>query len=194
MFWRYYMKQAADSYDSLKAYAWSDNAVLEGTSADELLTASGEGLTVKAGDGADTITAYGRNEMIDGGDGDDSIVNCGSDVTISGGAGDDTINHAAHYIYALGDGNDLITNYSSDDTIHLLSVENTNSLIAGSDAILKIGDGLITLKNAAAFALNVVDGNNTPITLSQPTVESAINFGEVSYLFDESTGALRRRK
>ena len=94
-----------------------------------------------------------------GGDGNDQIKNIGANVTVRGGAGDDTIDHAAHYIYAEGDGNDVITDYCEGDTIHLINGALDSSLLSNynSDVILKIGDGSITLKNAADKSITVVD-------------------------------------
>ena len=61
MFWRYLAKQASDACDSSKTYAFSENALLKGTSKADLLTAWGAGLTINGGKGNDTINALGSN-------------------------------------------------------------------------------------------------------------------------------------
>ena len=73
LFWRYFMKQASDNYDSLKTYAWDDNANIVGTANAELLTGNGENQTISGGDGNDTLTAYSKNSKIYGDNGNDYI-------------------------------------------------------------------------------------------------------------------------
>ena len=185
MFWRYLAKHASDAFDSLKSYAWSEDATLEGTSDGELLTASGRGLTVDAGAGNDTITAYGDDEMIDGGAGADRIFNLGSnstllggagadsifngaaDVTIDGGTGDDYIDAysdgADLIIYSTGGGNDLIANFYGDDTLKIAAGGVVSQGAVGSDYIVTVaGEGVITLKGAASrvTSANIVVESN----------------------------------
>ncbi len=135
MFWRYLAKQASDSYDSLKGYAWSENATLDGTSDGELLTASGKGLTVNAGAGNDTITAYGQDEVILSGKGDDSILlsSIASGMRVEAGAGNDRIfNYSSGATVEGNDGNDLISNYVSSTQALLLGGAGADSIFNGA--------------------------------------------------------------
>lgn len=120
MFWRYLMKQAADSYDSLGSYAWKNKSVINGTSKAELMTSSGNYITISGGAGKDTLTAYGKKSKIYGGGGDDNILTGSSakNLTISGGEGVDTLTNkgTAIKIYG-GTNNDKIYNYGDKSTL-----------------------------------------------------------------------------
>ncbi|MBD3878357.1 MAG: hypothetical protein SR1Q5_01545 [Quinella sp. 1Q5] len=120
MFWRYLMKQASDSYDSSKGYAWKDSSSIVGTDDAELLTGSGKGVTISAGTGNDTITAYGENMNVFGEDGDDYILisSVASGAKVDSGAGNDTItNYGSKTSISSGAGNDSIYNRGSNVTI-----------------------------------------------------------------------------
>lgn len=114
MFCKYLMKQASNSYDSSKSYAWKDGSAIVGTSAAELLTGNGKNQTLKAGAGNDTITAYGEKMKVFGEGGDDYILTgfVAKNLTISAGAGDDSINNSGGQKISIagGDGNDTVFN------------------------------------------------------------------------------------
>ena len=140
MFWRYFMKQAADNYDSKKTYAWSDGANIKGTSGAEFLTASGNKATITAGAGNDTVTSYGEKAKVQGGDGNDTIAVVGDYSTIEGGTGNDSIrNSGSNVTINTGAGDDTVNNTGSKVTIDggagtdniYNSAEGTNSSING---------------------------------------------------------------
>ena len=138
LFWRYLMKQAADSYDSFSSYAWKNNSNITGTAAAELLTSSGENQTISGGNGADTLTIYGKNSQlfgdegndyiligkiaenltVQGGTGNDSVENFGAKVTIDGGAGNDSIYSQINNISINGG--------EGDDTLQVQKISNYN--------------------------------------------------------------------
>ena len=132
-------------------------------------------VTVNAGDGNDTIFSRAAESTIYGGAGNDSIRNVTSNVFISGGDGNDiildegfisginnknTINggkgndiitlSSSGYNnviqYANGDGNDIIYNISATDTLQITGASYTTS---GSDLIIGIGSGSITVSGGA---------------------------------------------
>ena len=117
MFWRYLMKQASDSYDSLKSYAWKDGSLIVGTDVAELLTGNGKNQTISADAGNDTITAYGEEMEIFGDDGDDYILTSknAKNLTIDGGAGNDSLKNDSENVSINGGaGDDSIINLNDE--------------------------------------------------------------------------------
>ena len=132
----------------------------------------GSSITIDGGDGNDSIYDAGSYVTIDGGAGDDSIDSNGSYGLIDGGAGNDliglygnyhiTVNAgtdddtvyinrsyysslSCFYQYAYGDGNDIVHNFSAKDTIQISGSYATQT--SGSDIIVSVGSGSITLKD-----------------------------------------------
>ena len=115
--------------------------------------------TINAGDGNDTILLdYALDSSINAGAGNDKIsLSGGSYLTINGGKGNDTIygDGTKHtYKYASGDGNDTIFGFNSSDTLKITGAKYTRSTV-GSDVVLKVGKGSITLKDAAGTSINI---------------------------------------
>lgn len=163
-------------------------SIYNGDEGNDFIYSSNNDSTIKGGDGDDTIENTANRVTIDGGDGNDSIISSNERVSINGGSGNDyisskysqaTINADTgddtisldneSYIYdnliqyADGDGNDVVENYHIDDIIQITSGILNGSLISGEDVILKIGNGSITLKQAANKAITIknVDGSMT---------------------------------
>ena len=124
--------------------------------------------TIYGGAGNDTIIdEYNLKNLIYGGAGNDFISILGGQAhgqeTISGGTGNDTIylnNQSIRdfgnvYLYENGDGNDIIYYLSSYDTINLGSTI-YSSVKSGSNVILKVGSGKVTLVGASNKTLNIV--------------------------------------
>ena len=103
--------------------------LLFGSSGGKSLTGSSYADSIVAGSGKDTIKA---------GKGKD---------TITGGSGADV------FIYSTGDGKDTITDYSSNDRISLNASYST--VASGSNVIVNVGTGSITLLNAKNKTLNI---------------------------------------
>ena len=157
MFRRYLMKQASDSYDSSKDYAWKDNSSIVGTSKADFLTANAKKQTISAGAGNDTITAYGEKMKIFGDSGNDSILTGASakNLTVSAGQGNDTILNNASKISILGgDGNDFIGNEKGGNTVTITGGP-------GNDTIRNYGSKVTIDGGAGNDTLNGGDGNDT---------------------------------
>ena len=111
MFYRYLAKQAADSFDSKKNYAWTGKIIINGTSKSEFLTGNGKNSTINGSNGNDTISAYGDKMKIFGDKGNDLILSNGNKIKISGGNGKDIIKNRGDNSSLAGDaGNDFIIN------------------------------------------------------------------------------------
>lgn len=148
MFWRYLMKQASDSYDSLASYAWKDDSSIAGTDADDFLTGSGSNQTLSAGAGNDTITAYGDSAQVQGDDGDDYILTNGNGIAASGGLGNDILKNS-------GD-NSTLTGGADNDL--LVNGGYWTSERGGSNVVLNGGAGNDTLSSHGSKSL--LDGGN----------------------------------
>ncbi|MBQ6005187.1 MAG: hypothetical protein IJL14_02945 [Selenomonadaceae bacterium] len=195
MFYRYLAKQTADAYDKSTAHAWEDNVLISGTSKAELLSGSGDYVTLSAGSGNDTLTAYGDSMEVIGGAGNDFIYSDSAGAIISGGKGNDTMKNYASKVSISGDdGNDYIYNYdASKITIcggkgndHIRNGDGSKILfqyVGGYDTIygfdstctLQIGDGTETYSTTTIGSNVVVTTGNGKITLSGAATLSAAN-------------------
>ena len=156
---------------------FNENTLVSGTSFADSITNFARNVTIQAGVGDDTvyndyykyyvaISGDSGNDVIvndaffasiDGGSGNDSVYSA-SYSTIRGGAGDDTVDgygHSKIYEYTSGDGNDLILNYNSADTVSIIDGSHYSTVRSGSDIIISVGDGSITLDNAANKILHI---------------------------------------
>ena len=126
--------------------------------------------SIDAGDGNDyiyhsynvvsdknTLISDGDESTLYGGAGNDTIYNDGNYNTIIGGKGDDSIvlSGALHnvIVYANGDGNDTIKGLGLNNTLLIDSDYSSVRSSNGSDIIVTVGNGKITL----------VDGEGTKI-------------------------------
>lgn len=193
MFWHYFMKQSANSYDSLSSYAFQDNSKIVGTKSADFLTSNADKVTIKGGAGDDTITSHGENSVLNGGAGNDIIYNgysyydddvkiyynedfSGSNSTVTGGKGNDKISLASYsenivINYSSGDGKDIVFGFDSNDTLQISGSYST--VKSGYDIIVKVGKGSITFKD--------YDGDNIFITS-----KSSANLSEL--IADDSVG------
>ena len=145
----------------------------------------GDKATISGYEGSDKILNYGDKVYIHGGKENDSIRNhFGKYVTICGGEGDDTVICQGEGLelieYEPGDGNDVIYNFfdeegqgtpenSDYECIYITSGDKVdNAYFNGSDFVLKIGDGSITLKDAKGKKFDIQDsadnGGRSPFT------------------------------
>lgn len=145
----------------------------------------GDNVNINGWEGSDEILNHGDKAYIDGGTGNDSIKNhWGRNVTICGGKGDDTIicektnhnNQKELILYEPGDGNDVIYDFFDEEgkgspeldyeCIYIGSGDASDtskvddSYFDGSDFVLKIGDGSITLKDAKGKTFDIQDNYN----------------------------------
>ncbi len=146
---------------SLKGYNFIDGGAGNDFISSEVFI--GDYTTIDGGADNDTIETRGSWASISGGAGNDSILSTGSsmEVTINPGGGNDTVTFASVRSqlieYATGDGNDLIQGFNSLTTLQIDGGTGTYSqTVSGSDVIVTVGDGKITLSGAASLdAINI---------------------------------------
>ena len=101
------------------------------------------------------ITGNSLANSIKGGSAADTLIGGKGNDTLTGGKGNDV------FVYTNGDGNDVVTDYTAkQDKIKLNSGTISSSSIKGSDVVLKIGSGSITIKNGKNKSITVVDSKN----------------------------------
>ncbi len=146
-----------------------DNQYIDGTSYADDFSYLGyhESVTIDALAGNDTIVGRFWYSSLSGGDGNDVIDISEGDVdnaTINPGAGNDTVymdNYDGwnYYEYYTGDGNDVIFYAKKYDTIFIDDGEGSYSTMwSGSDFVIKVDSGAITLKNMNASLLPEIEG------------------------------------
>jgi Ca2+-binding RTX toxin-like protein len=118
------------------------------------------GLTLAAGDGAQTIVGSDQADVLSGGAGNDEILAGEGDDTLDGGTGTDTlIGGTGNDIYVIADLNDTIIDAGGDDTVQA-SITYTLPT-AGIERLTLTGGGNINATgNAAANVLTGNAGNN----------------------------------
>ena len=89
------------------------------------------------------IGGSGRN-WLDGGKGNDTLI---------GGKGNDV------FIYSKNSGNDVITDYEAGDKIKISGGKISKSNVSGSDVILTVGTGSLTVKDAKGKSLSLIDSS-----------------------------------
>ena len=165
IFWRYFMRQAADHYESSTPdTTGADTTTL--TVTDKTKSPVTVGSTVKTINAskrttsdkitgntlANTITGdtiYGKasNDSITGNDGADKISGGDGADTLKGGKGNDTLTGGAGkdvFIYTAG--NDVIADYATGDKISL-NASISGASVKGADATFKLGSNTLTVKN-----------------------------------------------
>lgn len=119
-----------------------------------------EHATVYGGAGNDIIKIRDHRSLLDGGAGDDVISVYGggwTENTLQGGTGNDVIYGGGKniFVYSNGDGDDIFYNVGNGDTISIESNENYSTVASGSDVVMKVGTGSMTLKNAVGKSLEI---------------------------------------
>ena len=119
---------------------------------DELSISSGYKIVFAAGyyDGSkftgtsakDTIEVKGTGLIVDGGAGNDTVTSNGDGGNI--------------YLFASANGKDTITGYGDDDTIKITDGSAVSASVSGKNIIVTVGNGSITLKDAAANGTHVL--------------------------------------
>ena len=157
--------------DSISNY-YSSSVMISGDDGDDYIYnyMKGANVTIDAGDDNDTISNTGSYASILGGYGNDSIYNQehGTLVTLDGGNGDDTIrnNNAENLLltYTEGDGNDYVTGFNTTSTLRIGGGNGSySSQTSGSDIIVTVGEGSITLKDAANLSTVNIQGEEEVI-------------------------------
>ena len=160
------------------------NTIRGGFSADTIHGGSGND-SIFGNNGNDKLYGDNGKDELYGGSGDDKIYGgAGKDIlnggtgndTLSGGKGNDTLSGGSGadvFVYANGGGKDVITDYSAgQDKIKLTSGKITGTSIKGSDLILKIGTGSLTLKNSKNKNITITDIRGKTSTLKYSTIST----------------------
>ena len=119
-----------------------------------------------------TINGNAKNNTIYGGAGINVLNGGAGNDTLSGGAGKDT------FVYANGQGADTITDYvAGQDTLQFSSGSISKTAIAngGKDLVFTVGNGSITLQNAATKSVSLKDSRGS-YTASNTAIILASNF------------------
>ncbi len=176
--------EAGAGDDELNNYR-SSYTILRGDTGDDYINSvGGNYVTIEGGDGSDTIVAASHKSSINGDEGDDIIYLTGSANTVRGGAGDDTMigsRYTDTFLYADGDGNDVITDYGNSDRIKIVSGEMSNASVDGTDFIIFVGNGSLTIQDALDKKIKLIDDYQN-VTYLNPLAyaESSINEGTIT--------------
>jgi len=109
--------------------------------------------TFTAGDKVKVIDASDRTKAI-------KIIGNSKANTITGGSKNDTLTGGkGKDVFVYKAGKDVITDYTSGDRISLNGSAVTKETVKGSDVVLTIGKGSLTIKDAAGKSLNWIDEN-----------------------------------
>ena len=139
--------------------------------------------------GKDTLFGKDGDDYINGGDGNDKLYGNSGDDTLWGGAGNDTLTGGdGSDLFLYSTGKDVIADFSRNDTLQLGDGTDTYSKAAkGNDVVLTVGNGRITLKDAASLStLNILGQEAAPIVTydnsssSKVTLAAQIQNGNAS--------------
>ena len=191
-------------------YNYAESVSIDAGAGDDYVHSSGDYSQFKLGEGNDYFySSYGYNSTVDGGAGSDSIRGsfsysfitggAGNDHislhssssygssgnTVRGGKGDDTIysndmGYGALYEYATGDGNDLIEGFKMSDTLLITDTGDYSIAEDGLDVIVTVGNGKVTIKNAANFENIKIESKIVKLTDENATFDNFISGASVS--------------
>ena len=139
--------------------------------------------TLTSGSGNDTISGNVGNDKLLGGAGNDALFGDAGDDSLNGGAGNDTLEGgygkntltggAGNDIFVYYEGNDVITDYEvGKDKIQLAYDNLAGASVKGSDLILKIGAGNITVQGGKDKQITIIDALGSETSQVYPTVPS----------------------
>ena len=133
----------------------ADNQVINGTDENDVITNSGNNVTIISGAGDDAVYNNGGAAVyISLGDGDDYLEASGANSTITGDAGNDKIwlgtdSANTQIIYNYGDGSDAIYYFTADDKLYINSSSSFYKSWTGDDIYLSFDNRqTVSLKSA----------------------------------------------
>ncbi|MBR4905042.1 MAG: hypothetical protein IKZ53_10275 [Selenomonadaceae bacterium] len=175
-----------------------DNSYINGGSGNDTIQSYGDSATIDGGAGDDTIyNDYGDEISISGGEGDDYIINGDYyesdifDVTINGGTGNDNItNYVRNVTINSGKGDDFIYNSGENVVFQFRAVDGSDNIEgfnetstlsisdskyssekSGSDIIVTVGEGVITLIDAASLStVNILSKDIDEYVSEEPEI------------------------
>ena len=187
--------QTGDGNDLVTLGGIGSNIVELGNGNDVIEIVNGEGNSIDAGSGNDLISFTSATML--GSDGSE-VITTGSynagDTTIIGGAGNDTIyghdEHSDVIQYADGDGNDIVYSFNgSEDLINITSGSIRNHYQRGSDVVLQIGSGNITLVGVAGQDVSIMGEDGSIYNIFGSDIGSDPGSGSGSEGSTGSTGS-----
>ena len=136
-------------------YGGAGNDSILGNNGNDKLFGDNGNDTLRGGVGNDSVSGDADADKLYGDNGADTLNGGKGNDTLTGGNGNDV------FVYANGDGNDVIADYTAkQDKIKLTSGTINSSSLKGSDVVLKIGSGSITIKNGKNKSITVIDSKN----------------------------------
>ena len=175
-----------DGNDSVYNDFNSDLVTINTGTGDDYVNNSGDSVTINTGAGNDSVRNIDSSSVtIYTGEGNDLVYNNGSSVTITGGKGNDTIYNSWHNLYgrvdiyssnsssivfkySSGDGNDKIYGFKSDSTLSI-GGGSYSTKKSGSDVIVTVGTGKISLIGAASLSKVNIKGTKSGGSTSSTT-------------------------
>ena len=149
-----------------KLFGDAGNDTIRGGAGSDSLT-GGAGNDRLFGDaGNDTLRGGAGNDSLIGGAGNDKLYGDAGVDTLNGGKGNDTLTGGAGndvFLYAKGEGNDVITDYAVGDKVKITGAKISKTSVSGSDIVLTVGSGKLTLKKAAGKKISLYN-NATSLT------------------------------
>ena len=143
--------------DSIYVYDGDRSTIDAGKGNDRIYNSGGDYNRILGGTGNDSIRNYNSvNVTINAGDGTDTIRNDSSNYSsIVGGKGNDLISLSANSKnvtigYSNGDGNDQVYNFGADDVFNITSNTSYSTKRSGSNLIITIGSGKVTLYGSSS--------------------------------------------
>ena len=151
----------ASTVTKINASALSRGVSIVGSSAANSLKGGKGADTIDGDTGNDTLYGGAGNDILYGGAGNDKLLSEAGNDTLYGGVGNDTLTGGAGSdVFVYESGNYLITDYKTgEDKIKIASGSITGASLSGSNVILKIGTGNVTVKGAKDKAITVIDAS-----------------------------------
>ena len=166
-----------------------NDSINGGTGNDRLFGDAGND-TLRGGTGNDSLSGGAGNDKLYGDTGADTLNGGKGNDTLTGGTGNDV------FIYAKGEGNDVIADYAVGDKVKITGAKISKSSVSGSDVVLTVGTGKLTLKNAvgkrislynnASTLTSTVIGGNTTLTITNAT-KSPVTVGSTIKVINASS-------
>ena len=148
--------------DSLEGMAGDDTLV--GGKGNDLLDGGEGNDLLSGGAGDDTLSGGEGNDLLDGGEDNDSLAGGLGDDSLSGGEGNDLlVGGAGNDLFVYSAGNDIISDYELGDKISLGAALD-NATLDGEDAVLTLGESILTVKNNRGKYLTLIDTAGTELT------------------------------
>ncbi len=151
------------------------NDSINGGDGDDFIAGHGGNDTLRGGLGNDRLYGHADDDILYGDGGNDKLYgNTGND-TLYGGGGNDI------FYYYSGDGNDVIGDYQNNakaknsDSLNITNGTVKAARISSNDVVFTVGNGTVTMKNAAAKTIKLKDSRGD-YTMSKTGLTLSSNF------------------